>query len=102
MAANASFQNIKSTMKTEHALPLQECRLSEAVERPWGRSYRTVEWTLKNDHCWQVSVVPAKGLFYEERIRKTEDELKLLRQAMAITEAGLARAMEVLRASASG
>jgi Protein of unknown function (DUF2866) len=60
MAANASFQDIKSTMKTEHALPLHECRLSEAVERPWGRSYRTVEWTLKNDQCRQVSVVPAE------------------------------------------
>lgn len=49
-----------------------------------------------------VSVVPAKGLFYGDRIRKTEDELKLLRQSMAITEAGLARAMEVLRAAEIG
>jgi Xaa-Pro aminopeptidase len=49
-----------------------------------------------------VSVVPAKGLLFEDRIRKTEEELKLLRQAMAITEAGLARAMEVLRAAEIG
>jgi hypothetical protein len=60
MATNASFQNIKSTMKTEHALPLHECRVSEAVERPWGRPYRTVEWALKNDPCRKVSVVPAE------------------------------------------
>ncbi len=61
MATNASFQNIKSTMKTEHALPLHECRLSETVERPWGRPYRTVEWALKNDPCRKVSVVPAES-----------------------------------------
>jgi Xaa-Pro aminopeptidase len=49
-----------------------------------------------------VSVVPAKGLLFQERIRKTEEELKLLRQAMAITETGLARAMEVLGAAEIG
>jgi len=59
MAASASFQNIKSAMKTEHALPLQECMLSDPVERPWGRSYRMVEWALKSDPCKQLSVVPA-------------------------------------------
>ena len=60
MAASASFQNIKSTMKTEHALPLHECRLSEAVERPWGKPYRMVEWARKSDPCSQLSVVPAE------------------------------------------
>lgn len=59
MAASALFQNIKSAMKTEHALPLQECRLSAPMERPWGGAYRTVEWALKSDPCRQVSVVPA-------------------------------------------
>jgi hypothetical protein len=60
MAASASFQNIKSTMKTDHALPLHECRLSEAVERPWGKPYRMVEWARKSDPCSQLSVVPAE------------------------------------------
>ena len=59
MAANASFQNIRSTMKSDHALTLQECRLSDPVERPWGAAYRTVEWALKSDPCRKLSVVPA-------------------------------------------
>jgi Xaa-Pro aminopeptidase len=46
-----------------------------------------------------VRAVPAKGHFWPERERKTEAELKEMRRALAITEAGMARAMEVLRAA---
>lgn len=42
------------------------------------------------------------GLFWPEREAKSEDELKLMRRALSITESGLARAMEVLEASKSG
>lgn len=42
------------------------------------------------------------GLFWPEREAKTEAELKLMRQALQITEAGMARAMEVLAASKPG
>lgn len=38
------------------------------------------------------------GLFWPEREAKTDDELKLMRRALSITEAGMARAMEVLGA----
>jgi len=42
------------------------------------------------------------GLFWPEREAKTEEELKLMRQALQITESGMARAMEVLAASKPG
>ena len=42
------------------------------------------------------------GLFWAERETKADEELKLVRQAMQITEKGMARAIEVLRASNPG
>src|SRR5207302_660727 len=39
----------------------------------------------------------ADGLFWKERERKTEAELRQMRRALQITETGMARAMEVLR-----
>ena len=38
------------------------------------------------------------GLFWPERESKTDDELRLMRRALSITEKGMARAMEVLAA----
>lgn len=43
-----------------------------------------------------------KGHFWPERERKTPEELKMLRHALAITCAGLARAVEVLAAATVG
>ena len=40
----------------------------------------------------------SNGLFWPEREAKTEDELRLMRRALSITEKGMARAMEVLAA----
>ncbi|MEO7932084.1 MAG: Xaa-Pro peptidase family protein [Chthoniobacterales bacterium] len=42
------------------------------------------------------------GLFYPEREFKSAAELKLIKQALHITETGMARGMEVLRASEIG
>jgi Xaa-Pro aminopeptidase len=50
----------------------------------------------------RINVRPAKGLFWPERASKTDKELQLMRRASRITEAGLARAMEVLKASRPG
>lgn len=51
----------------------------------------------------RVRVVPApSGLFWAERERKTDAELGHLRRALGITEAGMARAMEVLRGAEIG
>ncbi len=42
---------------------------------------------------------PTKGTFFPDRLRKTPDELKHLRRALEITQAGMARGMEVLAAA---
>ena len=46
-----------------------------------------------------ISVVSVAGLFWSEREYKTEGELQSIRRAIRITEIGLARGMEVLRAA---
>jgi Xaa-Pro aminopeptidase len=46
-----------------------------------------------------INVAPVAGLFWPEREFKTDHELKLIRSAIKITEAGLARGIEVLRAA---
>ena len=47
----------------------------------------------------KIKLRTTNGLFWPEREAKTEEELRLMRRATAITEKGMARAMEVLRAS---
>lgn len=49
-----------------------------------------------------VDLVPTNGSFWPQREAKTDEELKLIGRALRITEAGLTRAMEVLKASKSG
>ncbi len=46
----------------------------------------------------KIKLQTTNGLFWPEREAKTEDELRLMRRALSITEKGLARAMEVLAA----
>jgi Xaa-Pro aminopeptidase len=50
----------------------------------------------------KIRVRATNGLFWPEREAKSEDELRQMRRALAITEKGLARAMEVLAASKTG
>lgn len=50
----------------------------------------------------KIKLRTTNGLFWPEREAKTEEELKLMRRALQITEAGMARAMEVLSASKPG
>ena len=50
----------------------------------------------------KIRVRATNGLFWPEREAKSEEELQLMRRALAITEKGLARAMEVLNASKPG
>ena len=49
-----------------------------------------------------IQLRTTNGLFWPEREAKTDEELKLMRRALQITEAGMARAMEVLKASKPG
>ena len=50
----------------------------------------------------KIKLRTTNGLFWPEREAKTDEELKLMRHALQITEAGMARAMEVLKASKPG
>src|SRR5450432_3366260 len=49
-----------------------------------------------------IRVEAAGELYWSERETKTEAEQKLLRKALEITEAGMARGIEVLKKSTSG
>src|SRR5436189_2478735 len=44
----------------------------------------------------KIRLEPTNGLFWPEREAKTEAELRLMRKALEITEAGMARGIEVL------
>jgi Xaa-Pro aminopeptidase len=50
----------------------------------------------------KIRLRTTNGLFWPAREAKSDEELKLMRRALAITESGLARAMEVLSASTPG
>jgi len=50
----------------------------------------------------KIRVRATNGLFWPEREAKSESELKLMRRALALTERGLTRGIEVLRASKPG
>src|SRR5436190_23552893 len=50
----------------------------------------------------QIRVRATNGLFWPERETKSADELRHMRRALAMTEKGLARAMEVLAAAKPG
>jgi Xaa-Pro aminopeptidase len=47
----------------------------------------------------KIRLQTTNGLFWPEREAKSEDELRLMRRALSITEKGMARGIEVLRAS---
>lgn len=49
-----------------------------------------------------VNLSTTNGLFWPERSAKTDSEIKLIGNALRMTEAGLKRAMEVLKASKPG
>lgn len=50
----------------------------------------------------KIRLQPTNGLFWPEREAKTEAELRLMRKALEITEAGMTRGIEVLKRSKPG
>jgi Xaa-Pro aminopeptidase len=50
----------------------------------------------------KIRVRPSSGMFWPKRETKTKKEIKQMKHALRITEAGLARAMEVLRSARKG
>ncbi len=49
-----------------------------------------------------IQPVPVEGLFWKEREFKSAEELKSLRRALVLTETGMARGIEVLKAAKIG
>lgn len=60
MIEDTVFKHLRTMLKREHALPVQSCRVSMPVQRPWGRTYRLVEWTTATDAPSHRCVVPAE------------------------------------------
>ena len=50
----------------------------------------------------KIRLKPSEGLFWPERETKSESELRQMRKALEITEAGMARGIEVLKQSKPG
>src|SRR5690242_9187739 len=60
MTEDSVFKHVRTMLKRKHALPVQSCRVSTPVQRPWGRTYRLVEWTMAKDAPSYRCVVPAE------------------------------------------
>jgi Xaa-Pro aminopeptidase len=50
----------------------------------------------------KIRLEPTNGLFWPQRETKTDEEIQMMSRALRITETGLARAIEVLKASKFG
>lgn len=50
----------------------------------------------------RIKIEPKDGLFWQERERKSAAEVRMIRRALSITEAGMARAVDVLKAARIG
>jgi hypothetical protein len=61
MIEDTVFKNLRTMLKSEHALPVQSCRVSLPVQRPWGRPYRLVEWTTNDELPSYRCIVPAES-----------------------------------------
>jgi Xaa-Pro aminopeptidase len=88
--ANASF--------AEHTLAFLESRKVRRATVPGSFPLGLAKALEKGG----ITLVPEAGLFWKEREFKTAEELKLMRKSLIITEAGMARGMEVLKASSIG
>ncbi|MBN3722818.1 DUF2866 domain-containing protein [Burkholderia sp. Ac-20379] len=61
MIEDIVFSNLPTILTREHAFPVQSCRVSVAMQRPWGRPYRLVEWTMHLDAPARRQIVPAES-----------------------------------------
>ena len=84
---------------------MKKCwRISSGKERFGPRSCRQIfRSVLRSElEAQKIRLHPTNGLFWPEREAKSESELRLMRKALEITEAGMARGIEVLRQSKPG
>ncbi|MBI0331074.1 DUF2866 domain-containing protein [Burkholderia plantarii] len=61
MIEDIVFSHLPTILTREHAYPVQSCRVSVAMQRPWGRPYRLVEWTMHLDAPARRRIVPAES-----------------------------------------
>lgn len=61
MIEDSVFSHLHAILTCEHAFPVQSCRVSVAMQRPWGRPYRLVEWTMHLDAPARRRIVPAES-----------------------------------------
>jgi hypothetical protein len=62
---DAVFSHLFAILNREHAFPVQSCRVSVAMQRPWSKPYRLVEWTMHQDAPARQRVVPADSTEHE-------------------------------------
>ncbi|VBC04250.1 Protein of uncharacterised function (DUF2866) [Burkholderia pseudomallei] len=61
MVEDTVFSGLRTLLTHEHAFPVQSCRVSIEMQRPWGRPYRLVEWTMHLDAPARRRIVPAES-----------------------------------------
>ncbi len=61
MVEDTVFEHLRAMPGNDEALQIHTCTISAPLHRPWGRSYRLVEWTLKHDMNACRRVVPAES-----------------------------------------
>jgi hypothetical protein len=61
MIEDTVYCHLHTILTRQHALPVQSCRVSVEMQRPWGRPYRLVEWTMHLDAPARRQVVPAES-----------------------------------------
>jgi hypothetical protein len=61
MIEDKVFKHLRTMLRRQHAVPVQSCRVSVPMQRPWGRPYRLVEWTTADDAPSNRRVVPAES-----------------------------------------
>ncbi|EAY71171.1 hypothetical protein BDAG_03994 [Burkholderia dolosa AU0158] len=61
MIEDTVFSHLHTLLTHQHSLPVQSCRVSVEMQRPWGRPYRLVEWTMHLDAPARRQIVPAES-----------------------------------------
>ncbi|RQX83668.1 DUF2866 domain-containing protein [Burkholderia anthina] len=61
MIEDTVFSHLHAILTCQHSLPVQSCRVSVEMQRPWGRPYRLVEWTMHLDAPARRQIVPAES-----------------------------------------
>jgi hypothetical protein len=61
MVEQSVIEHLQAMPECGWAQQIQSCTVSDALQPPWGRSYRLVEWTFKHAPDARRCVVPAES-----------------------------------------